>query len=62
MSLINVTGTFETCPDVRSSVAVRGIPDADGAVRSRLTRNGHCVAASEADCLPFLARRPIVKC
>jgi hypothetical protein len=27
MSLITVTGTFETCPDVRSSVAIRGIPD-----------------------------------
>jgi hypothetical protein len=26
------------------------------------TKTGHCVAASEADCLSFLARRPVVKC
>ena len=29
---------------------------------TKLTQPGHCVAASEADCLSFLARRPVVKC
>ena len=39
MSLINVTGTFETCPDVRSSVAIRGIPDM--ARTARFVEIGH---------------------
>jgi hypothetical protein len=50
-------GTFETCRDVRFESALGGKAENICSQRAfrLLTRFGHSVAASEANCLPFLA-------